>query len=826
MQYALHDIAAIFGLDPKVSSTNPIIENLLTDSRKLVSPESTLFFTIHGPNRSANTFISSLYQQGVRAFVVDDTFQQSSDFPGATFLKVENVMDALQKLVQHHRRHFNIPVIGITGSNGKTIVKEWLDYLLSDYHTIVKSPKSFNSQIGVPLSVWQMNEQHQLGIFEAGISQPGEMQRLQQMILPEIVVITNIGEAHAAGFESADQKIEDKLQLAKNAKILIVPYSDKVLLQHAQNFISNYSQLKLITWGFEEQADHYVSAIEKTGRVTHLQGSFNGKNYSIQVPFTDTASIHNALTCVTVLMQIGISIDELKEKFLHLPVVEMRLELKMGINNCSIINDSYINDLSSLIAALEFMKQQHQHSRYTVILSDLSQLRKDATTTYRFISNLMSKYQVHRLIGVGSDIYEHQELFQKVQEVHFFKDTDSLIRMLPSISFQNETILLKGARVYGFEKILHRLTYQTHDAVFEINLSAMRQNLRLYQQQLRGTKLMAMVKAFSYGVGSFEVANLLEHSQVDYLAVAYPDEGVSLRRNGIRLPIMVMNTEEEGFDNMVKYQLEPEIFSFRIAKSFIQYLEGLDIYNYPIHLKFDTGMHRLGFEEHDMTALIGLLKQSPQVKIVSAFTHLVASEDEESDDFTLHQADMFKRMCDSVHDALGYSFIRHVSNSSAIVRLPQLRFDMVRLGIGLYGIENGLAELKGKLTQVGTLRTTISQIRKVKKGDTVGYNRRGKVERDSFIATIRIGYADGYPRALSNGKGSVWINGKLAPVIGNICMDMTMIDVTGMDVREGDHVIVFGPMYSVEEVAKNANTIAYEILAGISQRIKRVYYDE
>lgn len=823
--YTFSDIADILQVVPEQAPHNPLIEQLLTDSRKLVVPESTLFFTIHSVGRSANPFVETLYEQGVRAFVVDESYNGFSRCTDASFIVVRDVVDALQKLAKRHRVRFSLPVIGITGSNGKTVVKEWLYHLLNHTYQIVKSPKSYNSQIGVPLSIWQINNQHTLGIFEAGISQTQEMERLNAMIRPSIGVITSIGEAHASGFKNVEEKIEEKLSLFEGATALIYGSNDPVLKRKVGEYARKQPGMKILSWGSSE--DNTVCVLETIthGATTSIHCRYKKALLHFNIPFADVASVSNALTCITVLLYLNVPESMIREHLHHLPVVEMRLEMKEGIQHCSVINDSYISDLTSLSIALDFLEQQHQHPRRTVFLSDIYQLRKDKDTTYRYVSALLNKKKIDRLIAIGEDLMQRRDWFAKIPETHFFPDTESFLLAYPQFTFQHETILLKGARVFGFERIMSLLETKTHDAVFEINLSALRNNLRFYQNHLRNTKLMVMVKAFSYGTGSFEIANILQHAKVDYLAVAYPDEGVELRQAGVRLPIMVMNTEEAGFANMVKYNLEPEIYSFRIATAWIRYLEARNITGFPVHLKLDTGMHRLGFEWNDITNVCMLLRESPQIKVQSVFSHLVGSENPSLDTFTKHQAELFNKMCDEIAVVAGNAFLRHLGNSAAITRHPDLRYDMVRLGIGLYGMDS-VPEVAARLQEVGTLKTTISQIRVVKAGDTVGYNRAGRMTKDSTIATIRIGYADGYPRMLGNGNGQVWINGKKAPVVGNVCMDMTMVDVSGIDAREGDTVILFGPQYSVQEVASRAGTIPYEILTGISQRIKRVYYHD
>lgn len=823
--YTFSDIADMLQVTPVQAPHNPLIELLLTDSRKLVAPESTLFFTLHSTGRSANPFVVPLYEQGVRAFVVDESFDAMKSCPDASFIVVQDVLEALQKLAKRHRVRFSLPVIGITGSNGKTVVKEWLYHLLNHSYQIVKSPKSYNSQVGVPLSVWQINNQHTLGIFEAGISQANEMERLNAMIRPSIGVITSIGEAHAAGFKNVEEKIDEKLRLFEGASALIYGSNDPVLKRKVTGFAQHHPGIKILSWGSSEENTVCVLETITHGTTTSIHCRYKKSLLHFNIPFADVASVSNALTCITLMLYLNIPENVIAEHLHHLPVVEMRLEMKEGINHCSVINDSYISDLTSLSIALDFLEQQHQHPKRTVFLSDIYQLRKDKDTTYRYVSALLNKKKIDRLIAIGEDLMERREWFNKIPEVHFFSDTESFLNAYPTFNFQHETILLKGARVFGFERIVSLLETKTHDAVFEINLSALRNNLRYYQNQLRNTRLMVMVKAFSYGTGSFEIANILQHAKVDYLAVAYPDEGVELRQAGVRLPIMVMNPEEAGFDNMVKYNLEPEIYSFRMATAWIRYLEVHNITGFPIHLKLDTGMHRLGFEWNDISHVCMMLRESPQIKVQSVFSHLVGSENPSLDTYTQEQAKWFEKMCDEIAGVTGNTFLRHLANSAAITRHPNLRYDMVRLGIGLYGMDVH-PEVAARLQEVGTLKTTISQIRVVKAGDSVGYNRAGRMTKDSTIATIRIGYADGYPRALGNGKGQVWINGKKAPVVGNVCMDMTMVDVSGIDAREGDTVILFGPPFSVQQVAAHAGTIPYEILTGISQRIKRVYYHE
>ena len=817
------------------------VEHILLDSRKMLFPNSSIFFSLNGPVRKGNAFIGELFAKGVRNFVVDELFvlAATEKFEHANFMQVKDVLQALHLLSSFHRRHFHIPVTGITGSNGKTIVKEWLYQLLQPDYEIVRSPKSYNSQIGVPLSVWQMNAQHTLGIFEAGISRPDEMAYLEKIIEPSIGVFTNIGEAHSEGFLNIRQKINEKLKLFVKCKQLVYNADSPDISEAVNAFVNvvrNDGSLQLFTWGKKETASLQIVSVQKEGTCTHItatlndaeKNSFNKKGSlkKITIPFTDEAAVENAINCWCVLLLLGTSDIVTAERMRCLRAVEMRLELKKGINQCAVINDSYSADINSLTIALDFLLQQRQHTKRTVILSDILQSGKESAALYRDVAAILKQKKINRFIGVGPQILQHKDAFKNMDQTFFFTSTEAFKNNFYSIHFHNESILLKGARIFEFEQISHLLEEKVHQTVLEINLNAIIHNLKQYQQQLNpAVKLMAMVKAFSYGSGSFEIASLLQFHKVDYLAVAYADEGVELRRAGIALPIMVMSPEENTFDVMVQYNLEPELYTFSILNAFSRYLHQNGIKNYPVHIKLDTGMHRLGFEEQDMPQLTVLLKASTVFKIQSVFSHLAASGSSLHDDFTKQQAAIFLHCCNALQAVLDYPFIKHIANTSAIKKHRELQFDMVRLGIGMYGVDDDDA-MQHQVKNVTTLKTTIAQIKNVKAGDTVGYNRMGKITSDSVIATVRIGYADGYPRILGNGNGKMWVNGTLARVTGNVCMDMLMLDVTGIDVKEGDEVIVFGEQLGVSELAAWAGTIAYEILAGISQRVKRVYFEE
>jgi len=834
--YTISEITQVIKADLLQLNTEVTIAHILLDSRKLLFPATSLFFALGGPRRNGNTFIKELYQKGVRSFVIDQTLTDTElpQYPQANFLQVSHVLQALQLLTAFHRKQFNIPVIGITGSNGKTIVKEWLYQLLSNNYNIVRSPKSYNSQIGVPLSVWQINTANTLGIFEAGISQPDEMQRLEKIIEPTIGIFTNIGQAHNEGFLNIRQKINEKLKLFLHSELLIYKADDpdvNAAVSTFANNVRNNENFQLFSWSRNTNASLQIISVEKNKNVTIITANDRRDNnvdrfINITIPFTDEAAIENAITCWCVLLHLKIADTIIAERMLQLRSVEMRLELKQGINNCSVINDSYSADINSLSIALDFLAQQQQHPNKTLILSDILQSGKNSADLYADVAGMLQQKNINRFIGIGTEITRQKEAFKNIPQTFFFASTTEFKQQFYNLHFYNETILLKGARVFEFETISHLLEEKVHQTVLEINLDAITYNLKQYQQILDpGVKVMAMVKAFSYGSGSFEIANLLQFHKVDYLAVAYTDEGVELRKAGITLPIMVMNAEEITYDLMVQYNLEPELFSFQIVAGFQKYLQQSGITNYPVHIKLDTGMHRLGFEATDIPALTSLLQSSASFKIQSVFSHLVASDEAVLDAFTQTQVHSFLVGCEAIQKVTGYIFIRHIANTSAIYRHKDLQLDMVRLGIGLYGVDHS-KEIQQRLKNVTTLKTTISQIKNVKAGETVGYGRKGIVTKDSVIATVRIGYADGYPRALSNGKGKVLVNGNLAPVIGLVCMDMTMVDITGITVAEGDEVIVFGESLSVHDVAEWAQTIPYEILTGISQRVKRVYYEE
>lgn len=829
-EYTIKEVAEIVSGKLFFHSERILISDLVTDSRKLNSPVTSLFFALVTKRNDGHRYIEDLIKQGVRNFCVMSV--PSHLKVKANFIEVDDTLLALQKLSAFHREQFNILVIGITGSNGKTIVKEWLWQLLSEEKTIVRSPQSYNSQIGVPLSVWQMRSLHNLAIFEAGISEPGEMDRLQKIIAPTIGIITNIGKAHDQFFESQQQKTDEKIKLFINAEKIIYCRDSEII----HNELSGEYFNKLITgnmpekftWGYHSKSDLRIKEVVINRKSTTIVSKYKGNEQNITVPFTDAASFENAMHCWSTMLLLGYGPEVIRNRMLKLQPVAMRLEMKEGVNGCLIINDTYSSDPDSLANALDFLIQQTRNEKKTVILSDMLQSSVNEESLYKLIAQLLTGKGITRLIGIGTTIKKYCALFPMQKQ--FFESTDAFIAESNNLYFRNESILIKGARLFAFERINEILQQKSHETILEVNLSALVHNLNYFRTAIKPeTKVMAMVKAFSYGSGSFEIANTLQFHHADYLAVAYADEGVELRKAGISLPIMVMNPEMTGMESMIKYDLEPEIYSFRTLQLFSKALEtynGKPDFVANIHIKLDTGMHRLGFMEDEIDALSEELNANPGLKVVSAFSHLAASESKEYDWFTALQIQNFERMTWSLKENIGYSFMRHILNSAGIIRHSNARFDMVRLGISLYGI-SPLPHVQNKLEVVSSLKTIISQIKNIPEGDAVGYNCRWIAPKDSVIAIVPIGYADGLGRKLSNGVGCMYLKNKIVPIIGNINMDMTMIDITGIDdAEEGDEVIVFGKEISINRMAELMETIPYEILTGISRRVKRVYYQE
>ncbi len=829
----LTDIQKAIKAELKGGAKDIDIAELLIDSRKIVNPSKAMFIAIKGTHRDGHEFIADAYDKGVRAFLVSSDIDNSR-FPDAAFLQVNDTLQALHQLAAVQRNNFHHPVIGITGSNGKTIVKEWLFQLLGEDYKIVRSPKSYNSQIGVPLSVWQMEPHHNLAIFEAGISQPGEMEKAEKILHPDIGIFTNIGEAHSEGFMNLRQKINEKLILFRHSKELIYckDYHElnEFVLQYCHQIRNSQDdQLKLFTWSQKTEATLRITHIEKTASGSIINGEYQQRQIAIHIPFSDNAYIENAIHCWCVMLLMNIEDHVIAERMEHLHAVAMRLELLHGMDNCTIINDTYNSDLTSLQIALDFLDQQKQHPRRTVILSDMFQIGKPDGDLYEEVAGLVAQKNIYRIICIGPALTKHKAAFRKYKKLRsiFFKSTEEFLKKMHMITFENEAILLKGARTFRFEKIEKLLEQKIHKTVLEINLSAIQHNLNIYRSLLPPkVKTMAMVKAYSYGSGSYEIANLLQYAGVDYLTVAYVDEGVALRKAGITAPIMVMSPEAGAFDRMISWKLEPEIFSIASLKQFTSIANTLNAEHYPIHIKLDTGMHRLGFVASEIPELIAELKDNKAVKVVSIFSHLAGSDTADFDGFTQDQAMAFNKMSNELMAALPNKPLLHLVNSSGITRHPELYYDMVRLGIGMYGFD-GSNKIQNQLRHIGTLKTTIAQVKDVPAGDTIGYSRKGTVTRDSKIATVSIGYADGYFRDFGNGKAYMLVDGKPAKVLGSVCMDMCMLDVTDIEnVKTGDEVIVFGDNLTVSQLAEWAGTIPYEIMTSISQRVNRIYVNE
>jgi alanine racemase len=798
----------------KFGDHNGAIDNISIDSRSLQNNKNTLFFALVGPNNDAHIYISNLIEKGVQTFVVTHIPEGLSN--KATFLVVENTLDALQKYAAYHRSLFKFPVFGLTGSNGKTIVKEWLNFLLNPDFNIIRSPKSYNSQVGVPLSVISINDKHNLGIFEAGISKMNEMEKLETIIRPTIGIITNIGSAHDEGFEDLEKKIKEKLKLFKHSK-LIIYQKNKIVDALIE------SKLKAFSWSYsDETADVFVvkKAIEDK---TILQIKYGKDNFEVQIPFQDEASIENAVTCLMVLLSFKYDKTTIQNRMQWLYPVEMRLKVKNGINNTTLIDDSYSSDFQSLKIALDFLESQKQYKNKTLILSDIFQSGLSNEELYTKVAKLIKNNKINRVIGIGETISTYKHKFTNCVT---FKSTADFFLNFNYLNFINETILIKGARHFQFEEIVAALEEKTHETVLEINLNSISHNLSFYKSKLKPTtKMMVMVKAFGYGSGGFEIAKLLEHHKVDYLGVAFADEGISLKNAGITLPIMVLNPETTSFSAIIQYKLEPEIYSLKGLNAFLKIAEKRKLKHFPIHIKLDTGMHRLGFEKENLDELIAILKENKFVTVKSILSHMATSDDLEHQEFAHSQLHLFEKLSSKLMTELQIKPIRHILNTSGISNFPQAQYDMVRLGIGLYGVSNDAEEQK-YLENVGTLKSIISQIRTIQAGESVGYGRRFVADKPTKIATIPIGYADGISRHWGNGVGFVTINNQKATIIGSVCMDMLMVDITEINCKEGDSVIIFGESPSVSYIAEQLQTIPYEILTSISQRVKRVFYRE
>lgn len=833
MRYKIGEIAQIICAERRGIS-DASINWLLIDSRSLCFPEETLFFAIRTQRNDGHKYVEELYKRGVRNFVVDRTYVDSSfnEVADANFLVVNDTLEALQQLAAYHRNKLNIPVVAITGSNGKTTVKEWLYQLLSPDFNVARSPRSYNSQVGVPLSMWLVGEHADIAIIEAGISRPNEMYKLERMIRPTVGVLTNIGSAHQENFTSLDEKCEEKMKLFCGCRTVVYHADDPIV---CRNISAIPDSVERRTWNSNSgtQAEVVVRSIEKShdNAVVRLElcphKTGESQIISYTLPFIDDAAIENSITCFTtcVALRLNISLETLCERMAKLEPVAMRLEVKDGINGCTLINDTYNSDVHSLDIALDFMSRRpdSKGQKRTLILSDILQSGESPRSLYSRVAQMSASRGIDKIIGVGNEISACADYFP--MERHFFHTTDEFLSSRIFNELGDEFILIKGARQFHFDRISDQLTLKVHQTILEINLNALVDNVNYYRSFMKPeTKMVCMVKASAYGIGSLETSKTLQDHGVDYLAVAVADEGADLRKAGITANIMVMNPEMTSFNMLFNYSLEPEVFSFSLLEALIRAAEKEGVTNFPVHIKLDTGMRRLGFDpEKDMPRLIERLKRQTALVPCSVFSHFVGSDGDEFDDFSRHQFAIFDKASRQLQAAYSHKIIRHICNSAGIEHFPEYHLDMVRLGLGLYGINSRNNRV---INNVATLKTTILQIHDVAKGDSIGYSRRTFLERDSRIAAIPIGYADGLNRKLGNRNCYCLVNGKQAPYVGNICMDVCMIDVTGIDCKEGDRVTIFGDDLPVSVLSDAIGTIPYEVLTGVSTRVQRIYVQE
>ena len=822
--YTIEKITTLIGAR-RYGTADGNIRWLLTDSRSLCFPEETLFFALKTQRNDGHRYIDELYRRGVRHFVVEQVPEHSETiYPEANFLRVPHTLAALQRLAERHRDEFNLPIVGITGSNGKTMVKEWLYQLLLPSQKIVRSPRSYNSQIGVPLSVWLLNEQTEIGIFEAGISQPGEMYALRDIIQPTIGVLTSLGSAHQENFRSMEEKCMEKLELMHDTEAMVYCSDNDIVSRCVRRM--QYKGEKIGWSQCDEKAAFFVKSIESgvgsgnTSRITYV---WHGENGSYEIPFIDEASIENSFTCAAVALHLGVTPEQLAERMPQLEPVAMRLEVKEGQHGCILINDSYNSDINSLDIALDFMNRR-EASRKTLILSDMFQTGTSPEALYARVSDLAQKRGIEKFIGIGPELSAQADRI-RIADKQFFADVQHFLSSDAFSNLRNELILLKGARPFGFDQITEQLEQKVHETILEVNLNALVDNLNYFRSFLKpDTKMVCMIKADGYGAGAVEIAKTLQDHRVDYLAVAVADEGVTLRKAGITANIMIMNPEMTAFKTMFDYDLEPEVYSFRLMEALIRAARKEGVTGWPVHIKFDTGMHRLGFDpERDIDELIDRLKYQQAIIPRSVFSHFVGSDSDGFDEFSAEQFAKFEAGSRKLQAAFSHKILRHMDNSAGIEHFPDRQMDMCRLGIGLYGVDPRDNRM---LSTVSTLKTTILQLRHVPAGETVGYSRKGKIERDSVIAAIPIGYADGLNRHLGNRHCYCLVNGQKAEYVGNICMDVAMIDVTDIDCQEGDKVEIFGEHLPVTALSDVLDTIPYEVLTGVSNRVKRVYFQD
>jgi alanine racemase len=825
MIYSIEKVATLIGAR-RYGDSEATVGWLLTDSRSLCFPEQTLFFALRSQRNDGHKYIPELYQRGVRNFVVETVPNSLGDYPGANFLMVPSPLAALQRLAERHRDEFDIPIVGITGSNGKTMVKEWLYQLLLPSVRVTRSPKSYNSQIGVPLSVWLLNENTKVGIFEAGISQPGEMDALHDIIQPTIGVFTSLGTAHQENFRSLEEKCMEKLLLFHDTKAIVYPSDDDTVSRCIRR--SAYKGERISWSRTNRNVEFWVESVTITAQnTTTIKYTYKDTQSSYSIPFIDEASVENSITCAATALYLGLSPEELAERMPRLEPIAMRLEVKQGQRGLTLINDSYNSDINSLDIALDFMNRRpdDKGGLHTLILSDIYQSGETPVSLYKHVSDLCVKRGIGKFIGIGEEIASQADHIT-IAKKYFFRDVEQFLNSAVFQQLHDEVLLLKGSRRFGFERITELLEQKVHETILEVNLQAIVDNLNHFRSFLQpDTKMVCMIKADAYGAGAIEIAKTLQDHRVDYLAVAVADEGVALRHAGITANIMVMNPEMTSFKALFDYDLEPEVYSFRLMDALIKAARKEGITGWPVHIKLDTGMHRLGFDpDNDIEELISRLKHQSAITPRSVFSHFVGSDSDDFDDFSTRQFALFDKGSRQLQAAFSHKILRHMDNSAGIEHFPDRQMDMCRLGIGLYGVEP--YQSKQTLSTVSTLKTTILQMRHVKAGDSIGYSRRTILERDSVIAAIPIGYADGLNRHLGNRHGYCLVNGKKAEYVGNICMDVAMIDVTDVDCQEGDMVEIFGADLPVTVLSEQIDTIPYEVLTGVSNRVKRVYYQD
>lgn len=824
MSYTIEKVTTLIGAR-RYGTAEGNVRWLLTDSRSVCFPEETLFFAIRSERNDGHKYIADLYRRGVRNFVIEQLpDEHGSAYEDANFLKVPHSVEALQRLAERHRDEFNIPIVGITGSNGKTVVKEWLYQLLSPSMIVTRSPRSYNSQIGVPLSVWLLDEHSQVGVFEAGISRKGEMQALRDIIQPTVGVLTNLGTAHQENFASLEEKCTEKLRLFHDTRAIVYPWDDEIVRSCVEKL--DYKGER-IAWSMKDNAAMmFVRSVVKDNLSTTVSYVFDGVEGCYTLPFIDEASISNSIVCAAIALHLGLTTEQVTARMANVEPVAMRLEVKQGQHGCTLVNDSYNSDINSLDIALDFMSRRPDHAgrKRTLVLSDIYQSGKSGEALYKEVSDLAKKRGVQKLIGIGPEISAHADVID-IPEKYFFADCHEFIANSVFASLHDEVILLKGARKFSFDRLTELLEQKVHETILEVNLSAVVKNLNHFRSFMKPTtKIVCMVKADAYGAGAVEVAKTLQDHRVDYLAVAVADEGVTLRKNGITSNIMIMNPEMTAFKTMFDYDLEPEVYSFRLLDALVKAARKEGITGYPVHIKLDTGMHRLGFNpQTDMDELIRRLKQQNAIIPRSVFSHFVGSDSDDFDNFSERQFALFKEGSEKLQSAFSHKIIRHMDNSAGIEHFPERQLDMCRLGLGLYGIDS---RDNSVINNVCTLKTTILQIHPVPKEETVGYSRKGKLTRDSLIGAIPIGYADGLNRLLGCGRCYCLVNGKKAPYVGNICMDVAMIDLTDIDCKEGDTVEIFGDNLPVTVLSDVMGTIPYEVLTSISNRVKRVYFQD